>query len=103
MFNPQLLRKFPPQMMRPGMPTMPVPNDFENIDPQQKREFFGDRLYGKISTNPAFAQFSDLFPKIIGIFLDLDENLIHRLLHDDAYFTSQVSDAVRLLRERAGN
>lgn len=105
MFNPQLLRKFPPQVRQGMNPpvVMNRPPEFEGVDPNARREYFGDRLYAKIASNPKFATFQDLFPKIIGIFLDLSDPYIERLMVDDEYFTIQVNEAVKLLRDGGNN
>ena len=73
MFGPQMLRKFPfnsPQMNNNPY-QMGFPNSQVNMPPQQnnidlnqmdentKKEFFGDRLFSKISMNQNFGKFSE--------------------------------------------
>jgi len=41
-----------------------------------------------------------LFSNIVGIFLDLDEPVIERLITDDKYFDLQVRETIRLLAEK---
>jgi len=113
-FGQNMLRKFPvngPMGGMGGMPPQQMPfmmnpmnqlPDLSTMDPSTKREFFGERLYQKVSMNPSYGKFSDLHGKIIGIFLDLDENVITRLIQDDQFFNGQVQDTVRQLRERTG-
>jgi len=106
-FGPGMLRKFPvngpmiPPQHMPFMNQSSLP-DLTNMDPSTKKEFFGERLFQKVSMNPAFAKFSELHSKIVGIFLDLDENVVLRLIQDDQFFSSQVHDTVRQLKERQG-
>jgi len=108
-FGQNMLRKFPvngpmvpPQQMNFMMNQMNNLPDMSNMDQNTKREFFGERLYQKVSMNPAFSKFGDLHSKIVGIFLDLDENVVMRLVTDDQFFNSQVNDTVRQLKERTG-
>jgi len=108
-FGQNMLRKFPvngPMMPQQHMPfmmnQMNAMPDLTSMDPSTKREFFGERLFQKISTNPSFNKVNDLHSKIVGIFLDLDEGVVSRLVQDDGFFTNQVFDTVRQLRERTG-
>jgi len=116
-FGPQYLRKFPPQtgfvqpnMMQQqrgmqGMQPMQGQNMFtgmDMIDKNARRDYFGERLYTKISTSPQYSQLADYFSKIVGIFLDLDDQIIERLINDDQYFFAQVNETVRLLNEKTG-
>lgn len=83
--NQQMMNQMDPEIMN---------------DPNAKRDFFGERLYTKISSNHQYAHVSDLFSKIVGIFLDLDEPVIEKLINDDQYFDMQVRETMRLLAER---
>ncbi len=87
-----MLRKFPPQTAFMPHPMMPI----DTMDKNAKRDFFGEQLFTKISTNKQFGHISDFYSKIVGIFLDLDDNIIERLIHDELYFTQQVSETVRV-------
>ena len=91
-----------PMHMNMGMHMNPMHNiDPEYLnDPAAKRDFYGDKLYTKISNNPNYADVSDLFSKIVGIFLDLEETVIERLITDDVYFDIQVRETIRLLADR---
>jgi len=107
-FGQNMLRKFPvngPIMPPQQLPFMMNPNvpDIGQMDPNTKREFFGERLFQKISMNPSFAKFNDLHSKIVGIFLDLDDAVVTRLVQDEGFFTSQVLDTVKQLKERQGS
>jgi len=44
-----------------------------------------------------------LHGKIVGIFIELDDNILLRLLQDDNYFHTQVMATVKELREKIGN
>jgi len=91
-----------PMMQMNMNPMMGMDQEFLN-DPNAKRDFYGERLYSKISNNPNYANISDFFSKIVGIFLDLEEPVIERLIKDDSYFDIQVRETVRLLAERGSN
>lgn len=88
----------------PQMNMMPIGVDPEIMnDPNAKRDYYGERLYTKISSNPHYSTVSDLFSKIVGIFLDLEEQVIERLINDDSYFDIQVRETMRLLAEKSSN
>ena len=86
-----MLRKFPPQM--PIRPTMGV----EMLDKNARRDFYGERLFTKISSMPQYAPHADLFSKIVGIFLDLEDPVIERLIEDNNYFNVQVIETIRVI------
>ena len=86
-----MLRKFPPQTsFKPIM-------QMEMLDINARRDYYGERLYTKISSSQQFMQYSELFSKIVGIFLDLDNNIIDRLIEDEHYFYNQVVETIRVL------
>jgi hypothetical protein len=89
-----MLRKFPnqPTFMGP-YPGMPI----DTLDKNAKRDFYGEQLFTKISSNKQFGHISDYYSKIVGIFLDLEDGVIERLIHDDFYFTQQVTETVRVI------
>jgi hypothetical protein len=86
-----MLRKFPNQHPFPQM--MPM----DTLDKNAKRDYFGEILYTKISTNKQFGQIAEYYSKIVGIFLDLDEPVLERLVQDELYFTQQVVETVRVI------
>ncbi len=94
-FGPHMLRKFPNQM---GFPPQMNPNmaPIDTLDKNAKRDYYGEILYTKISTNKQFGQIAEFYSKIVGIFLDLDEQILERLIHDEQYFTQQVVETVRV-------
>lgn len=79
------------------------PAIIENAPIKEKKEFYGEKLYHKISQINEFANFSELFPKIVGIFIDLDESIIVKLINDNRYFELQVRETLKLLAERNNN
>ncbi|MFO0515440.1 MAG: hypothetical protein ACK5YA_01180 [bacterium] len=89
--------------MNMNMNMMGMDQEMMMNDPNAKRDYYGERLYSKISSNPNYANISDFFSKIVGIFLDLEEQVIERLIKDDTYFDIQVRETVRLLAERSTN
>lgn len=113
--GPHMLRKFPAQtqFVKPPMmnqdfmgsemdmmnPNMGNPE----IDPNFKRDYYGERLYSKISSKSAYAHMNEMFSRIVGIFLDLEEPVIERLIKDDAYFDFQVKETLRLLAEKGSH
>lgn len=76
----------PPQMMQQPM-NMNLP-----VDKNTRRDFFGDRLFSKISSMPQFGHMTDYFSKIVGIFLELEDAIIERLITDEAFLVSQVNE-----------
>ena len=48
----------------------------------------------------AFTNYASYFSKIVGIFLDLEDNIIEKLLKDDKYFQEQVEETIHLLSEK---
>ena len=94
-YNPNMR---PPQQMI-GMPPMPRP-DTRNMDKNAKQDYFGEMLFTKISKNPQFTKYANYFSKIVGIFLDLDDNIIEKLINDDKYFQEQVDETIHLLTEK---
>ena len=61
MMGPQMLRKFPPQtnFMKPNMGQPQQMMNMEGIDKNQRRDYYGDRLFTKISSNPQFANLNE--------------------------------------------
>jgi len=98
---PQGMNNMNPMMFQQGQNFQPM--HLEGLDKNARRDFYGEKLYTKISSNPQFAQMNEHFSKIVGIFLDLDDPVIERLIMDDTYFGQQVFETVRLLSEKTGN
>lgn len=89
------------QQMQIGMMTQMIPYDnVHDMDPNAKRDYYGERLFNKISSNRTYQNFSEFFSKIVGIFLDLEDSVIEKLIGDDIYFETQVRETLRLLAER---
>jgi RNA recognition motif-containing protein len=88
MMNRNMPNMMHPQMMNPSMSmniNMPV-------DKNTRRDYFGDRLFSKISSMRQFSNMTEFFSKIVGIFLELDDNIIEKLIMDDAFLISQVNE-----------
>jgi RNA recognition motif-containing protein len=75
-----------PQMINPSM-NMNMP-----VDKNTRRDYFGDRLFSKISSMRQFSNMTEYFSKIVGIFLELDDNIIEKLIMDEAFLVSQVNE-----------
>jgi polyadenylate-binding protein len=99
----------PPRMVHPPQyrpiinqqqPQQQMPQMESKIDPAARADFFGEKLFTKISTNPKFANYANYFSKIVGIFLDLEDNVVNKLLKDDNYFSQQVHETIKLLTEK---
>ena len=86
----------PPQQMM-GMPQQQDPRA---MDKTTRQDYYGEQLFTKISKNPAFTNYANYFSKIVGIFLDLEDNIIEKLLKDDKYFQEQVEETIHLLTEK---
>ena len=62
---PQMMQGFPQQQMMPqmmqGQNMMPQQPqlDISKMDPSTKREFLGENLFGKITSNPQFASIQE--------------------------------------------
>merc|ERR1711957_439135 len=95
MFPPNMnMMQFPGNMMmNRNMPNMMNPQQMMNppmnmnmpVDKNTRRDYFGDRLFSKISS---LQQFS----KMVGIFLELEDTIIEKLINDEAFLTSQVNE-----------
>ena len=101
-YGPQMLRKFPPQSNFPpmGRPPMMMPMQGQmppQVDANTRADYYGEQLFSKISNTPKFQQYASFFSKIVGIFLDLEDPVLEKLLHDDAYFQQQVQETINLL------
>lgn len=102
MYGRPIMPKFPGQpegfgMMRQMMmPQMPQQQQMV-LDRNQRYDYYGSRLYHKINATPEFQQYKNYFSKIVGIFLDLEDNVINRLLTEEAYLQKQVDEAIQLL------
>ena len=58
------------------------PMEYDKNDPNSRADFFGEQLYAKF-----------------GIFLDLEDSVIDKLIKDDRYFNLQVRETIKLLEE----
>ncbi len=76
-----------PQMMPPQMMQQPM-NMNMPVDKNTRRDYYGDRLFSKISSMPQFGNMTDYFSKIVGIFLELEDAIIERLINDDGFLVS---------------
>lgn len=108
-FPPQMIRQFPPQtpygmmpnqMMGPMQPQPMMPQQQRNVNTNTRNDYFGEQLFQKISRTPIFQEHSQHFAKIVGIFLDLSDNVLERLIQDDAYFQQQVQETINLLNNQ---
>ena len=70
------------------------------IDSNARTDYYGERIYEKISKDKRFEKYESYFPKIVGIFLDLSDGVIERLLNDDKYLEEQVIETVKLLDKK---
>ena len=106
MYNMPMGPMRPPRMMGPygnnmrpqpmmNMPQQPM--EQVKMDPNARSDYFGEQLFTKISRNQAFANYANYFSKIVGIFLDLEDSVIDKLLRDDKYFNQQVQETIKLL------
>ena len=103
MFHPNMMRSFPqnmmmnrnqfPQMMNPQMMGQPMNMP---VDKNTRRDFYGDKLFSKISSLPQFSNMADYFSKIVGIFLELEDGIVEKLINDDAFLVSQVGETYKV-------
>ena len=71
-----------------------------SMDSNARNEYFGEKLYNKISKISQFDKYANYFSKIVGIFLDLDDNVLDKLINDDQYFVEQINETIKLLSEK---
>ena len=97
---------YPPNMMRkmPYMPMMAIQGQVppQKTDPIARSDYYGEPLFTKIASTPQFAEYANYFAKIVGIFLDLEDQVLDKLLRDDDYFKQQVQETIKLLTENKG-
>ena len=104
MFPPHLMRTFPQNMMmnnRNQFPQMMNPHMMQQqmnmpVDKNTRRDFYGDKLFSKISSLPQFGPMADFFSKIVGIFLELEDNILERLINDEPFLVSQVTETYKV-------
>ena len=70
------------------------------MDNNARTDYYGEKIYEKISKDKKYAAYESYFPKIVGIFLDLSDGVIERLINDDKYFDEQVEETIRLLDKK---
>ena len=87
--KPSLTMKAPHMMQQPMTMNMPV-------DKNTRRDYFGDRLFSKISSMQQFGNMTDFFSKIVGIFLELEDSIIERLINDEPFLISQVNETYKV-------
>ena len=73
--------------------------DPSKMEPYERADYYGEQLYQKINEIPDFKNFNNYFGKIVGIFLDLEDQVIEKLLKDDKYFRLTVQETIELLIE----
>ncbi len=69
------------------------------MEPTNRRDYFGEKLFLKIAKDPAFSNYTNYFSKIVGIFLDLEDSVIIKMLIDDKYFNTQVKETINFLSD----
>ena len=62
------------------------------------RSYLTRSLLIKVLTNLVGKQifYLSFFAKVVGIFLDLDDGVILRLINDDHYFNTQVAETIKV-------
>ena len=100
--RPQRMMLYNNNMIQPPMMNMRPQQQIDplKMDPNARADYFGELLFTKISRSPAFANYANYFSKIVGIFLDLDDNVIDKLIKYDKYFHQQVQETIKLLTEK---
>ena len=85
---------------QPPLQSQQSQSDEKNMDKNARTDYYGEKIYEKIAKDEKFAAYESYFPKIVGIFLDLSDGVIERLLNDDKYFNEQVEETIRLLDKK---
>jgi len=82
-------------------PKMPEPEPpYNKMDKNARTDYYGEKIYEKIAKDKKYAAYESLFPKIVGIFLDLNDGVIEKLINDDKYFDEQVEETIKLLDKK---
>ena len=76
------------------------PMEYDKNGSYDRADFFGEQLYAKLSRTPEFEKYSKDLNKIVGIFLELDDDVIDKLIKDGRYFNLQVREVIQLLTEK---
>ena len=63
----------------------------------ERNNFFGDILYDKIESFPKYQNYCNYFGKIVGMFLELDDDYLYKMIKDDGLLNQRVKEALRLL------
>jgi hypothetical protein len=102
MYNPNVLRKIPYAI--PNQMMMPMQNQVppHKNDSSARSDYYGEPLFTKIANTPQFSEYANYFAKIVGIFLDLEDPYLEKLLRDDEYFKEQVQETIKLLTDHQG-
>ena len=75
----------------------------ENIHPKERDysnerdEYYGEQLFNKISMNPCFTKYENYYPKLVGIFLELEDCVVEKMLENDKYLQENVEECIDLL------
>ena len=85
---------------QPPLQSQQSQSDEKNMDKNARTDYYGEKIYEKIAKDEKFTAYESYFPKIVGIFLDLSDGIIERLLNDDKYFNEQVEETIRLLDKK---
>lgn len=103
MFSPQMLRKLPQanymnvmkQTINQNMPIQ-QPHQMYHNNEMNRQEFYGEALFSKLQRMNHLSNHYQWFSKIVGIFLDLEDHHIQRLIQDDNYFIMQVNETLKV-------
>ena len=95
-------RMMPYNMRQPmvNMQQQQITQQPQKMDQTARSDYYGEKLFTKISRTPNFSNYANYFSKIVGIFLDLDDNVLEKLIKDDKYFVQQVQETIKLLTEK---
>ena len=81
------------------------PNERNNINQNlsqpdysnERDEYYGEQLFNKISMNPYLTKYENYFPKLVGIFLELEDSVIEKMLENDKYLQENMEECIDLL------
>ena len=90
----------PQPQTQPSVQSQQSQSDENRMDKNARTDYYGEKIYEKIAKDEKFSAYESYFPKIVGIFLDLSDGVIERLLNDDKYFNEQVEETIRLLDKK---
>ena len=78
------------------MPQMPQMPETKMPFEQSYKMFLGEKLFSKLAANQNYSKFSQYFSKIVGIFLELEEPILMKLINNNEFFFFHVNEVIKV-------